>query len=58
MKIAIVVENGVVEKIFTDSEEEQIEVEIIDMDSEYCEYDELVEMNDKIEDYSHTMREL
>lgn len=58
MKIVVVVENGVVEKIFTDSEEEQIEVEIIDMDSEYCEYDELVEMNDRIDDYSHTMREL
>lgn len=58
MKIAIVVENGVVERIFTDSEEEQIEVEILDMDSKYCEYGELVEMNDKIEDYCHTMREL
>lgn len=58
MKIAIVVENGVVERIFTDSEEEQIEVEILDLDSEYCEYDELVELNDKIDDYSHTMREL
>lgn len=58
MKIVVVVENGVVERIFTDSEEKQIEVEILDIDSKYCGYDKLVEMNDKIEDYVHTMREL
>ncbi|MBO5423908.1 MAG: hypothetical protein J6A25_07680 [Lachnospiraceae bacterium] len=58
MKIAIVVENGVVERIFTDSEEEQIEVEIVDVDSRHREYDEMIGMYNKIEEYCHTMREL
>ena len=57
MKIAIVVENGVVERIFTDTDE-PIEVEIVDVDSRHREYDELTGMYKKIEEYCHTMREL
>jgi len=57
MKIAIVVENGIVERIFTDTDE-PIEVEIVDVDSRHREYDELTGMYKKIEEYVHTMREL
>ena len=48
MKIKVIIYNGIVDSVLADEQAKEVDVEIVDLDKDYEDYDELEEYTQKL----------